>query len=346
MSSTIQLRVKAFVSETYDAKTIFLEPLDGEKMVYESGQFLTLIVRHNDHEVRRSYSFSSWPGENNLSITVKRVTNGEISRYLLDHLKVGDVLEALPPAGRFTVTTQSDTKRDIFMFAAGSGITPMYSLLKKVLQLEPQTVITLLYSNTRERTIIFKDALEGLQAQFPSQLRLYHLLSEPSSEWEGMRGRLNNTLTEDWVKNKLLFEPKDALFFVCGPPIYMQVVQFTLGYMGFDETQIRKENFTIPTAIPQLPTSEAHTIGLRYLGKDYQLLVPAYTNILKAALEAGIHLPYSCRGGRCSACIGKCISGKVGMIINDVLTERDLAQGWMLTCTGYPQDEEVVIQIL
>ncbi|GAA4448551.1 phenylacetate-CoA oxygenase/reductase subunit PaaK [Nibrella saemangeumensis] len=344
----LPLRVIEIIPETPDAKSFRLEPVDGSTPPYRAGQFLTFILNRAGHEVRRSYSLSSAPGVDPYwQVTIKRVANGEISRYLLNHLYVGDVLTTLPPAGRFTIATDPALRRDIILLGAGSGISPLFGLLKQVLREEPQSYITLLYSNTRESSIIFNQELKELQQQYPERFRLWNLLSQPSDHWTGMRGRLNNTRLEQLLPDLIQIDRHTCLFYVCGPFDYMRMVQFTFLFSGFRPEQIRRENFVIEpvTLAPPPALSRDHQILLRYRGQEYAIDVPAYKNILQAALNHGLTLPYSCRGGRCSSCAARCRSGRVYMTINDVLTERDLADGWVLTCTGYPESEGVFIDV-
>ena len=341
----LQLRIVQIVPETPDAKSYFLEPIDGKAVSHRAGQFLTLILTHNGHEVRRSYSLSSAPGEP-LRLTIKRLENGEISRYLLNTLRVGDVLTSLHPAGRFTL--DKGQTGDLIFLGAGSGITPLFSLLKQVLFTESDRRVTLLYSNPSERAIIFREELENLQHQFPDRFRLLYLLSNPSEDWQGLRGRLNNVMLERLIPDLVGKSDWQTLhFYVCGPGDYMRMVQFTLIFSGFRLEQIRRENFVVETVFlaPPPALAQDRMVLLRFRGREVEIQVPAYKSILQAALDEGIALPYSCRGGRCSTCAAHCTSGSVHMTINDVLTERDLREGWVLTCTGYPESDGVVIEL-
>ncbi|GAB3687705.1 phenylacetate-CoA oxygenase/reductase subunit PaaK [Spirosoma flavus] len=341
----LKLRITRIISETADTRSYFLEPLDGKPVTYRAGQFLTLIVQHGGHEVRRSYSLSSALGEE-LQLTIKRVQNGEISRYLHDTLRVGDTLTSLQPAGRFTF--DDSQMGDVVLLGAGSGITPLFSLIKYILSTESARRVTLLYSNSNERSIIFRDELSFLEQQFPQRFRLFHLLSSPSDDWSGLRGRLNNVLLERLLPELIGTSDTETLrFFICGPGDYMRMAQFTLVFSSFRLDQIRRENFVVEPVVLTPPPTVANdqTVLLRFRGREIEIQVPAYKSILQAALDEGVTLPYSCRGGRCSTCAAHCLSGNIHMTINDVLTERDLADGWVLTCTGYPESEGVVIEI-
>jgi ring-1,2-phenylacetyl-CoA epoxidase subunit PaaE len=161
----------------------------------------------------------------------------------------------------------------------------------------------------------------------------------------GIRGRINNTRLEHLIKANLQFKPENARFFICGPFELMRTMEITLHFMGFSSAQIRKENFVIPTIPPPPPVSHPHTITLEFRGQSYGLYVPAHTTVLDAALASDIHLPYSCKGGRCSTCAGVCKTGSVHMSVNEVLTDRDLAEGWLLTCSAYVDSDDVSIEI-
>ncbi len=341
----LKLRVVRIHSETSDTKSYFVESVDGRPVPHRAGQFLTLILLHNGHEVRRSYSLSSTANEP-LRFTIKRIENGEISRYLLDTLHVGDILTSLHPAGRFTLDERQPG--DLVLLGAGSGITPLFAIIKQVLWTEPTRRVTLLYSNTRERTIIFREELEELQRRFPDRFRLIYLLSNPSDDWTGLRGRLNNVMLERLLPDLVDISDRETIqFYVCGPGDYMRMVQFTVVFSGFRPDQIRRENFVVEPLVltPPPALAQDRTVLLKFRGREIDIQVPAYKSILQAALDEGIQLPYSCRGGRCSTCVARCQSGSVHMTINDVLTERDLKEGWVLTCTGYPESDGVVIEI-
>ncbi|GAB3046715.1 2Fe-2S iron-sulfur cluster-binding protein [Spirosoma pulveris] len=346
----LTLRITRIHSEASDTKSYFLESVDGRSVRHRAGQFLTIILMHNGHEVRRSYSLSSAANEP-LRLTIKRVENGEISRYLLDTLQVGDELKSLHPAGRFTVDQQ--TAGDLVLLGAGSGITPLFAVIKEVLWTEPSRRITLLYSSPHERNIIFRKELDELQTQYPDRFRLIYLLSNPSDDWNGLRGRLNNVMLERLLPDLVGTSDRQTLrFYICGPGDYMRTAQFTIVFSGFRPDQIRREDFVIkPVVLTPPPTlAQDRTVLLRIRQREgepreVEIQVPAYKSVLQAALDEEIKLPYSCRGGRCSTCVARCTSGSVHMIINDVLTERDLSEGWVLTCTGYPESDGVVIEI-
>lgn len=334
----LQLRVAAIKRQAPNTATFFLREVNGQKIKYLAGQFLTLIFSHHGQELRRSYSLSSSPDEDVLAITVKRIANGEISRFMLAKVHEGDVLNAIAPAGKFTIENFPEQK-DIFLFAAGSGIVPFFSQLKFVLARPGLSRVTLFYSNTDKANILFKEELEALQVKHPGRLTIIHLLSS-----EGRR--LNNITVEPLVKQNLHFDLKNAQFLLCGPFTYMRMVRLTLLFMGVKAAKIRKENFVLDTVTVAHKTLNypPQSIRLEFNGHLYDIAAGENQSILQAALQNNIALPYSCRAGMCSTCVAKCISGRVEMTTNDVLTDGDIAEGWILTCTGYARDSDVIIK--
>jgi len=336
----LRLKVEAIKWELPDTATFLLSEADGEKISYKAGQFITLIFDHHDEEIRRSYSLSSSPDEDLLAITIKRITNGEISRFLLTKIKPGDIINAEAPAGRFVLQNYSEEK-DIVLFAAGSGITPILSQLKYTLKRPGKSIITLIYSSTNTESILFDEELSSLMVNHPDRLTVVKLLSS-----EGKR--LNNIMVEQLVKHLVKYDLAKAEFYLCGPFTYMRMIRLTLLYMGFEPAQMRKENFVLETiGVPESPVNfPPQTIRIKIKGETYDLTVGENQSILQAALQNGIQLPYSCRNGICSACTALCKGGGVSMVKNDVLTDLDLSQGWVLTCTGHPVRDDVLISFL
>ncbi|MEO6520743.1 MAG: ferredoxin--NADP reductase [Mucilaginibacter sp.] len=339
----LQLRVEAIKWETGDTATFFLSEINGEEILYQAGQFITLIFSHHREEIRRSYSLSSSPHEDFLSITVKRMENGEISRFLLTKIKVGDVLNGLAPAGKF-VEANPDSNKDIFYFAAGSGITPVYAQIKYALSRKGASKITLVYSSHKAKSTLFYTDLNELVNDFPDRLKVIYLFSV--SEDNSPRKRLNNELVTQLVNANLQYSSDQAEFFICGPFVYMRMVKLTLTFMGFDAAQIRRENFvleTVPvsTTVMNFPPRK---IKLHFGATTYDLMVGENQSILQAALQNNIRIPYSCRAGICSTCTAICKNGKVEMVVNDVLTDQDLQHKWILTCTGHPVSDDVEIE--
>ncbi|HEX5025826.1 MAG TPA: ferredoxin--NADP reductase [Agriterribacter sp.] len=334
---SLLFRIVKVIPETEDTSTFVLEETSRAPIPYKSGQFLTFIFESHGKELRRSYSLSSTPGiDEYLSITVKRVHNGAISRNLLDHYHEGDLLKALAPSGMFVLDEHTEAKKTIFLLAAGSGITPVYSLLKSIVHRERGSSVILIYQNHARRSTIFRNALELMAAQFPDRFTWIDLVSTPNSH-NPTSQRLNNEQLERIIAEQIQTEGANARFFICGPPSFMRMCQYTILLMGFKPWQVRKEYFVIdePPLPPLLPEAKQRRV-IVYTSKQKIMFVAQYPKtILQSALDQNIPLPYSCRGGKCSTCVAKCASGKVEMSINDVLTDADLAQGLILTCVGY-----------
>jgi ring-1,2-phenylacetyl-CoA epoxidase subunit PaaE len=231
-------------------------------------------------------------------------------------------------------------EKDIFFFAAGSGITPVFSILKYILNRHGSSRITLVYSN-KDEEVLFRGELDLLAAGHADRLQIIYLLSSAGD-------RLNNDGVERLVRQKLKFGLAKAAFYCCGPFSYMRMVRLTLIYIGVDPEQIRRENFVIDT-VPVLSGSINYPPGkvkIHFNAEIYDITVGENQSILQAALQNNVQLPYSCRAGSCSTCAAICKKGSVVMAVNEVLTDSDLAEGWILTCTGHPRGEDVVIEYL
>ncbi|HMG11196.1 MAG TPA: ferredoxin--NADP reductase [Mucilaginibacter sp.] len=333
----LKLKIEGIKWETPDTASFYLSNTTGKPIHYKAGQFITLIFNHRNEEIRRSYSLSSSPDEALLSITVKRITNGEISRFMLAKEHPGDILTALAPAGRFTITN-FEQEKDILLFAGGSGITPIFSQLKYILNRPGKSRLTLIYSNQDAKFILFKDELNELVAKHPDRFTIINLLSSEAN-------RLNTDRVEKLTRQIVQHELSKAEFYLCGPFPYMRMIRFALVYMGIDPNQIRRENFVLETVsvTSSIVNFPPRNIRIKFKNEVHDLAVGENQSILQAALQNNVQLPYSCRNGVCSTCTARCASGKIEMVKNDVLTDADIAEGWILTCTGHPISDDVVI---
>lgn len=340
----LQLRIKNIRQETNSSKSYFIEEVNEKKIEYKAGQFLTLLVNVNGKEVRRSYSISSAPGVDGvIYFTIKRIENGELSRYLFDHFQVGDIVTSLPPSGRFTIE-KAESKLVVFI-SAGSGIAPVFSLIKHLLYQFRETKVLLIYQNHNEEESIFRRELLSLQQIFNERFTLREIFSNPLDHNKSSQ-RLNNNLLEKILLQEVDHSP--VRFYLCGPEAFMRMALFTLKVMGYSQDIIRKENFFATAPPPPFMTDTTpHNVIIHYHNKKYHLQVAYPHNILEVALRHHIRLPFSCRGGRCSTCTSRCTSGKVKMSINDVLTPEDLERGLILTCVSYPEtDLELTFETL
>lgn len=332
----MQWKVIQVIPETPDTVSYVLEEVNGQPVTWDAGQSITLLFYHHGHEIRRSYSICTAPGiDKHVAITVKKKVNGEISRYILSNWQRGTMVTSLPPAGRFIIETEPVQKRHIWFIAAGSGITPILALIKKLLCNEPESHITLIYQNHDERSIIFNKVLQELAIQHAHRFNRIDLLSNPIDA-DTKPARLNNWLLEQLVNaNKKPSGP--SLFYTCGPEPFMRMAQFTLRVMGIQEEQLRKEHFVIePIRKPAFTMpSTPFTVVLHYAQQTHEFTATWPDTILQAAQKNGITLPYSCNTGRCATCAAHCRKGSVTMSNNEVLTDTDLQVGLVLTCTGY-----------
>lgn len=321
---------------------ITFEPLDGIKPVYLAGQFLTLVFVLNGKELRRSYSLCSSPDvDEPLSIAIKRVENGVISRLLHHKTAIGDVLTAMQPNGQFSYAPEQNKKRTVFLFAAGVGITPLFAIIKTALIKEHYSKIILAYSNRFAASTLFYEEINALQQQYPDRLKVIYVFSTSQNL---LMARLNGQLIERIVSENIAFEKEDVLLYTCGPIDYMDVCRITLLNLGFDKTQIKKETFVLPedeadeddTTEKKVKDTNTYSVILHFGGKIHEITVPYNQTILDAALANQIDLPYSCHAGICSTCTANCTKGHVEMDYNEVLMDDEIAAGRVLVCTGHP----------
>ena len=319
---------------------------EGHGIEYKAGQYLTFVKRTVHEEIRRSYSIISSPLLNErLAIGVKRIENGIFSRELIDHAKPGDELLTTGAGGFFTLPDDTSNIRQIFFLAAGSGITPIYSLLKTVLCFHPHIHVVLIYSNPSPAKTIFYFQLNELKQKFDKRVHLQFLFS---NSIDLLMARLNRELLVELAKAHAVCSFDQILFYLCGPEAYMRMCTYALQEEKVPKENIRKEDFVIHAR--QLPKNNPpdkndHFVTIQLGNESYQLKVQYPDSILQAAKKRNISLPYSCEVGRCGNCAAKCIEGKVWLSYNEVLTEKDLQNGLTLTCVGHPVGGDVMLKI-
>ena len=342
------LEVSEIVNETKDAISISFKQPD-TKIDYKSGQFLTLIVPVKGKEVRRAYSLCSSPfTDSDLTVAVKRVDNGLMSNWLPDNLKVGDAIRIMEPMGVFTTEYSASNKRHLILFAGGSGITPMMSIIKSTLSQEPNSIISLIYANRNIESIIFKDQLDQLATDYEGRLHLIHILDDAPMNWQGHSGLLNHDMLVQILERVPSWE--DTTYLMCGPEGMMKNVENLLSEQNIDKSKIFKESFVAGTIDKTDDDGSSAAEGAKevtvvYDGEEHKFAVEPDTTILETALDMGIDLPYSCQSGLCTACRGKCLSGKVKLDEEEGLSEAELEEGYVLTCVGHPITDDVVIEI-
>lgn len=339
----MQLIIQEKIQETADAASFKLQAADGNPVHYKAGQFITLLFATPFGEKRRSYSFSSSPQlMETPAITVKKIPNGEFSRKLVEQAKPGYILTASAVSGLFTLPEKIEAGQQYFFFAAGSGITPCYSLIKSLLHAS-ECLVVLIYSNRDIPSTIFYNELVALQEQFKDRFVIRFLFSELFDVYNSRLGKwLLPQLLEQYRKK----EKKQIECYVCGPWDYMQMVQLTLLNEDISLQQIHKENFsTLPRLQkPKPPDTASHQVQFSYFDAVTNLTVQYPNSILAAAKAAGIPLPYSCEAGRCGSCVATCTSGNVWMAYNEVLMEEEIAAGRFLCCQAYPVGGDVKVQ--
>ncbi|MBD1432287.1 ferredoxin--NADP reductase [Sphingobacterium sp. DN00404] len=345
-----KFEISNIIYQPNDTVTLVFKDLSGNYPKPKAGQFLTVSFIFGEREVRRSYSFSSSPDvEEPLTITVKRVDNGEISRLLHHQTRIGDIIDVLEPQGLFYYEPKRDRERTLFLFGAGVGVTPLYSILKTALVAEDKTKVVLVYSNKSIASTVFYEELLEWQKQYPDRLEIEWIFSSSKNL---LHARLNREYLIHIVKGQMPANG-DVLFFTCGPVFYMDLVRFTLLGMGFPDNHIKKETFHFPEeeedddekeeeAVDMTP----YNIKLRFQGTEYNLTIPYNKTVLEVGLEHKIKLPYSCKSGMCSTCISQCTAGSVRMDYNEVLTDREVENGRCLICVSHPLEEGTVIAVM
>ena len=280
-----------------------------------------------------------------MSFTVKRIDNGAYSRLLTDKATVGDKLYTTGAAGLFTLPQQITAYKQLFFFAAGIGITPIFSLIKTLLNAQPEQNVVLIYSNRSKEEVVFYNELQALSEKFPDRFKIELLYS---TSFDLARARLSKALVPVLLDEYALAQKQEILFYICGPFTYMRMVIFSLEEQGISDEQIRKENFnTNDRQVKKIesPDKATHTATIKYQGKEYTFPVVFPDTILQAAKKIGLILPYSCETGRCGSCAAICKKGKVWLSYNEVLMDMDLKHGSILTCVGHPIDGDVTIEI-
>jgi ring-1,2-phenylacetyl-CoA epoxidase subunit PaaE len=346
----LSLKISEIIQQPGD-NLIFIFEKTPEEINYLPGQFLTLLFPVNGREIRRSYSLFSTPSlVEPLSIAVKLVENGEISRFLHHKTSVGDVLTALSPTGLFTYIPFRDTKRTIFLFAAGIGITPIYAILKTALLEEVNSKIVLVYSNRSVANTLFKEELDKWARKYPERFKIIYFFSDAKNI---MMARLNKFMIEHLVVEHMEFDPQQALFYTCGPIDYMVNCRIVLLSLKYSIDQIKRETYFIPddeaddddSSEKKVRDQNTYTVEILWNDNTYNLQVPYFKRILEVALENNINLPYSCRAGICSSCTSTCTSGGVRMDYNEVLTDQEVENGRVLICTAHPTANNTKIVI-
>jgi ring-1,2-phenylacetyl-CoA epoxidase subunit PaaE len=347
------LQIREVRKETADCVSIaFHVPPDlAETFRYKQGQYLTLRTTINGEEVRRSYSICSSPLDNELKVAVKKTEQGLFSTYANEQLKKGDTLDVMEPIGKFFVELDPAKTRQYIGFVAGSGITPVLSIIKTTLRVEPASSFTLVYGNRNRQSIIFKEELEALKNLYMDRFRVIHILSRERTDAEVNFGRIDAEKCGLLCEKNLDITSTDA-FFLCGPEQMIFSVKSQLEQLGVDPKKIHFELFTTPggqrkkaAIIEASGENEVKSrITVRLDGRSFDFdLGFGGEPILDAALKNGADLPYACKGGVCCTCRAKLLEGEVDMEVNYGLEPEEIEQGFILTCQSHPKTGRVVV---
>jgi len=347
------LKVKDIVNETKEAISITFEIPKELKSIfsYKHGQFLTLRFFIDGKDQRRSYSISSCPVlDEEITITVKCITDGIVSNFIKNNLKVNNILEIMPPVGNFTIDLNSANAKTYFLVGAGSGITPLMSIISTILEIEKNSKVYLIYVNKSEDSIIFYKKLNQIKNKYFENFHIHYLLDQPNEHWDGDKGRLDSQKLQKLIDTYIPNQKLIAEYFLCGPNGLMSECLNALQIFNIQSNKIHKESFVtdskdkeqvFKTDVPNHKNIDEIKVIL--YGEEHSLSIEKDETILVAGMRAGIDPPFSCQIGACSTCRAKVISGQVKMEDDDALTESEIQQGYVLTCTSYPISEDVVI---
>jgi ring-1,2-phenylacetyl-CoA epoxidase subunit PaaE len=348
-----KLKVKDIRKETIDCVSISFEiPKELENIYsFTQGQYITIKKELNGELIRRNYSICSSPLDHELRIAVKKIPNGLFSNYANEIMQIGDELEIMPPIGKFYTALSANNENSYLAFAAGSGITPILSIIKTTLQTESNSSFTLVYGNKNRYSILFKEALDDLKNKYLDRLRIIYILSREKTDSEINFGRI------DEAKCKKIFEstihPKNIqAFFLCGPEEMIFSIKSFLERIGIDRHKIHFELFNIKgnqqtstdSIAEPLDSRSFSNITIKQDGRSFNFLL-SYNgnNILNAAMATGADLPFACKKGVCCTCKAKLLEGEVEMDRVYGLEPDEIDQGYILTCQSHPRSEKLVV---
>jgi len=330
------------------------EPLR-ETFSFIQGQYLTLESEIDGESVRRSYSICSGVDDGKLQVAVKAIDGGLFSSYANSQLRAGDTLNVMPPQGNFYTQLDANNKKHYMCICAGSGITPMLSIIKSVLSREPSSAVTLLYGNKNSASVMFKDELNFVKNRYMTRFNWVNVMSREEQDAEVLYGRLDNKKGGELQAKRLIDIPACDEFFLCGPESMISEVSRGLRDSGVDEAHIHYELFYASSEDAEAVAAKHHQRAEKYADAMSQVTVRVAgrasnfelamvgENILDGAMRNGADLPYSCKGGVCATCTAKVVEGEVEMDLNHALSEAEVAAGMVLTCQAHPVSSRVVI---
>ena len=345
----MKLEIVQKIRSTDDSISLYFRK-SGALLKYKAGQHGLISIRINGQLFRRTYSFHTSPDiDVNVGITVRAVDAGVVSHYLQTVNGTADIfLEGI--AGDFVVEAYKDNRRHLVMFAAGSGITPIMAMLKTILHREPESTISLIYSNKTYAKAIFKEELVDLGKQFHGRLTVYHILTQdehpPVDTPVFYKGRLSKMIAKNALKRILAAANFPTEYYLCGPFAFMQMVEESIRALNPNNPTIYKEHFYIPDENRALDTWNLQTreVILQMGDEEQLLIVPGGKTILDAARDRDITLPHSCTAGQCGTCRAFLVSGEVKLRRNAILTQDELRAGEILLCQAFPTSEAIIIK--
>jgi ring-1,2-phenylacetyl-CoA epoxidase subunit PaaE len=345
------LKVQEIRKETDDCVSVSFDVPDDLKKDFEfqAGQYLTLKTQINGEEVLRSYSICASPSEDDLRVAIKKLEGGRFSTFANERLSAGEWVDVMTPTGNFHTKLDSENQKHYVAFAAGSGITPVISILKSVLTTEPKSHFTLFYGNRYSDSIIFKEQIEALKNLHLGRLSVHHILSKEHIGADLFYGRIDESKCRTFCNVLIDLDSADE-FFICGPESMIHSVKETLLDLGVNKKQIHFELFTSPVGKLGTKTTKTSTrsvlskVQITLDGNTFKFdLTSTKDTILDAAHKYGADLPYACKGGVCATCKAKILKGEVEMEINYALEEEEVEQGYVLTCQAHPKTKEVTV---
>ena len=346
------LLVREVRRETDECVSVALEVPEAlrDAFRFTQGQYLNLRATLGGEDVRRSYSICSGPGDGELRVAVKEVPGGIFSTFANRTLKAGDTLEAMSPEGRFFTPLDAGNHKHYVAFAAGSGITPVLSLMKTALALEPKSRFSLVYGNRTLDAVIFGEALEDLKDRYLARLALYHVFSREPQSIDLFNGRVDAAKVRALLGVLIPAASIDEAF-VCGPDTMPDDVSGALAAFGVAKEHIHLERFGAPARraggpapVPARVAADERDVTVIVDGKCLRFGLPERgPSVLDAALKAGADLPYACKAGVCCTCRAMLVEGEVAMDANYTLSDEEVRQGFRLTCQSHPVTPKVVL---
>jgi ring-1,2-phenylacetyl-CoA epoxidase subunit PaaE len=345
MSAFYKLNIKEVRKETKDSISVLFNVPESLKPNYQyiAGQYVNLKLKLDNIEIRRAYSICSAPESNELRIAIKAVKNGVFSQFANNSLKAGDTIEVGTPEGNFTFEPNSSKQKNYAAFVAGSGITPVMSILKSVLASEPNSSFVLVYGNKSPEDTIFQQQLKECQQHFPNRFFIHYIYSQTKIE-SHLFGRIEKSTVNFVLKNKHKEKDFDK-FYLCGPEQMIHTVTEVLKQNNVNEKHIKFELFSTAAKENEIQNSGDGFSKITVVvdGDQATFQMSQKQTILDAALKQGIDAPYSCQGGICSSCLARVTSGTAEMKKNAILTDTEIAEGLILTCQAIPTSPELLV---